>query len=291
MNLNDLLEKQGIDPAGVLVLRHRPTETNLRKVLPWLAAERPATFNAYQQGQGARVEKAMQGAQYVASFIGHEPKKALFVGLYKMAGFVPERRSVFIEKPQIKELMSLGMNGSAGDDSRETILWFDLELLDFHEEWKGKLIVKWPGQEVSWWRRANLNVIPVISILENSQLVEELVSWDKVNLTWDDLRILPSSWKSALKAWRGIYLIFDTNGGKSYVGSACGDNNILGRWENYAVKSDGGNQLLRGRNPSGFLYTILQRVSPDMDVAEIVKLESSWKDRLHSRFPYGLNRN
>lgn len=291
MNFNDLLEKQGIDPAGVLVLRHRPNETNLRKLLPWLAAERPATFNAYQQGQGARVEKAMQGAQYVASFIGHEPKKALFVGLYKVAGFVPVRKSVFLDKPKIKELMSLGMKGAADGDLREAILWFDLELLDFYKDWKGKLIVNWPGKELSWWRRANKNQISIDSIFENSQLVEELVNWDKVNLSWDDLRVLPSSWKSALKEWRGIYLIFDTNGGKSYVGSACGDHNILGRWENYAVKSDGGNQLLRGRNPSGFLYTILQRVSPDMDASEIVKLESSWKDRLHSRFPNGLNKN
>ena len=42
-------------------------------------------YNAYQQTQGKVVEKAMKKAEYVASFIGHEPGKALFVGLYKNA--------------------------------------------------------------------------------------------------------------------------------------------------------------------------------------------------------------
>ena len=42
MNLNDLFSGKGIDPKQVLVLRHRPREPELRKVLPWLVAERPA---------------------------------------------------------------------------------------------------------------------------------------------------------------------------------------------------------------------------------------------------------
>lgn len=45
---NDLLHKAEIDPKTVLVMRHRPTEAGLRKVLPWFAAERPEMFNAYQ---------------------------------------------------------------------------------------------------------------------------------------------------------------------------------------------------------------------------------------------------
>jgi len=60
MNLNDLLRGKGIDPRHVLVLRHRPNEPELNKVLPWLAAEEPGVFNAYQQTQGERVERAMQ---------------------------------------------------------------------------------------------------------------------------------------------------------------------------------------------------------------------------------------
>ena len=39
MNLKDLLLSKDIDPQHVLVLRHRPLEPDLNKVLPWLAAE------------------------------------------------------------------------------------------------------------------------------------------------------------------------------------------------------------------------------------------------------------
>ena len=76
MTLNDLLRAKGIDPTTVLVMRHRPFEPELNKVLPWLAAERPDVFNAYQQTQSEKVERAMRNAKYVASFIGHEGGKA-----------------------------------------------------------------------------------------------------------------------------------------------------------------------------------------------------------------------
>ena len=51
------------------------------------AAEKPNVFNAYQQSQKEKVEKAITRAGYVASFIGHEPGKALFVGLYSVEGW------------------------------------------------------------------------------------------------------------------------------------------------------------------------------------------------------------
>jgi hypothetical protein len=47
-DFKDLLAKHQIDPQAVLLLRHTPKESRLRKVLPWLAAGEPAVFNAYQ---------------------------------------------------------------------------------------------------------------------------------------------------------------------------------------------------------------------------------------------------
>ena len=87
MNLNDLLRGKSIDPKQVLVMRHRPSEPGLNKVMPWLAAERHDLYNAYQQAQGEKVERVMQKANYVASFIGKEPGKALFIGLYSIDGW------------------------------------------------------------------------------------------------------------------------------------------------------------------------------------------------------------
>jgi hypothetical protein len=56
VEFNDLLGKEGIDPKTVIVMRHRPFERELRKVMPWLAAERPDTYNAYQRAHNLKVE-------------------------------------------------------------------------------------------------------------------------------------------------------------------------------------------------------------------------------------------
>jgi hypothetical protein len=58
----------------------------------------------------------------------------------------------------------------------------------------------------------------------------------------------------------------------------------------YAGSGHDGNRNLRDRDPNEFLFTILQRTSPDMERGEIALLESSWKDRLQTR-DYGLNDN
>ena len=89
MDLKDLLIAKGIDPRQVLVLRHRPSEPRFNKALRRWAAEKPDMFNAYPQTQTRKVEKAMTGAGYVASFIGHAPGKALFVGLYSIGASRP----------------------------------------------------------------------------------------------------------------------------------------------------------------------------------------------------------
>lgn len=291
MNFNDLLISQGIDPQHVVVMRHRPHEAELAKVLPWLAAERPDVFNAYQQTQNERVENAMLGAKHVASFIGQEPGKALFIGLYEIGETKTLSYDDFWRVPAFIEMKAFGMRGIQPEDNRQWCLWFDLRLTDFYSGWKGKLVIGWPPPERSWWRRAHRNVMPVLAVHENSILDAAMPDWDKLNLTWEELSVLPTRWRQTLAQWRGIYFIFDQSDGKGYVGSAYSADNLLGRWRNYGVSGHGGNRLLRQRDPSSFKFTILQRVSPDMDADEVIRLESSWKERLHTRAPQGLNDN
>jgi hypothetical protein len=293
MNLKDLLLGRDIDPQRVLVLRHRPLEPELNKVLPWLAAESPDVFNAYQQTQTEQVERAMKRAIHVAAFIGHEPAKALFVGLYSVKGSKPITPKEYWEIPANVELRSFGHEGFTEGSSRSSILWFDLVLTDFYAQWKGKLVVGWPPLDRNWYRWAHKpnNEMPVLAILEETAVDAAMPEWDAIELRWDDLRILPERWKSRLREWRGIYYIFDTSDGKGYVGSAYGESNLLGRWLDYAGSGHGGNRLLQQRSPQNFRFTILQRVSPDMEADDIIRLESSWKQRLHTRKPYGLNDN
>ena len=294
MKLNDLLLSNSIDPRSVLVLRHRPKEPELKRILPWLAGERPDLFNAYQQSQYEKLERVMNsltGIGYVASFVGDKPGRALFVGLYSIARATPITYAQYWNIPANVELKKLGMKGWDDLSNRKTVLWFDLKLTDFVASWKGKLIVEWPPPERSWWRRAHRNEIAVTAILEESALVDTMPNWDELELTWEQLRVLPASWKAKLSEWRGIYFIFDSSDGKGYVGSAYGDDNLLGRWLNYSVDGHGENRLLRSREPTNFRFTILQRVSPDFEAREVIRLENSWKEQLHTRKPHGLNDN
>ena len=290
MTLNDLLQSEKIEPRSVLVFRHRPNEPELRKVFPLLAADSPDLFNAYQQTHGRKVEKAMTKAKYVAAFIGHEPGKALFVGLYKIGKTKTLTHAQYWKVPEHAKLRKLGMTGFV-TSSRSTCLWFDLQLLNFYRQWKGKLIVDWPPPERSWWRRAHRNEITIHAILEDSALDAAMKRWDEIVLTWSQLSILPKRWQAKLAEWRGIYFIFDEVDGKGYIGSAYGSENILGRWQRYAATGHGGNKLLRLRSPQKFQFSILELVSPNMEAEDVIRLESTWKLRLHTRQPWGLNDN
>lgn len=293
MTLTHLLQHADIDPAHTMVMRHRPTEPALRKVLPWLAQEQPDVFNAYQQHQGATLEKAMAklaGKGHIASFIGMRAGEAVFAGFYEIHGSRTIGYREFWEIPEIRVLKTHRITGwEKGDRNRQE--WFDLRRTRLHQDWIGKLVVRWPKPEIRWWRYAGNGDFPVLAITEESLFAASMPDWRGIILTWAQLDAIPASWRNAISEWRGIYLIHDTLDGRSYVGSAGGGENIWGRWRNYADSGHGDNKLLIPRKPGTFVFSILERVSPDMPQAEIVSRENSWKQRLHTRHPSGLNAN
>lgn len=288
MHFNQLLIEKQIDPKDVLIFRHRPWEPTLRSALPWLAAEKPDLFNAYQSAQWPRVEKAMTKAKYIGSFIGHEAGKALFIGVYDVGKSRPISHKSFWKIPQNQELKLLGMTGMTAD--RHSTLSFELTLRDFYSDWKGKLVVQWPGLERSWWRWADRNVLLVDSISEESLLYKKVQDWRELTFTWEELVALPKNWREKISEWRAIYFIWDSAKREGYVGSAYGTENLLTRWKNYAATGHGGNQKLRKSKPSDLRFSILERVSPDMMPEEVIRLENTWKNRLHTRTS-GLNEN
>ena len=202
MELNDLLKRQDIDPAGVVVLRHRPQESGLARVLPWLAEEKPDIFNAYQQTQSEQLERAMQSAKYVASFIGRTGATAHFVGLYKVGDSRAVSRQQYWEVLAHIELRAHGMRGFGDHVKRDEILVIDLAPTDFYNSWKGRLVVSWPPPERSWWRRAHKNSMPILAILEESAFVSRMPAWDTLCLMWRELQLLPTPWRAAMAQWR-----------------------------------------------------------------------------------------
>lgn len=290
LEFNDLLVKSGIDPKATLVMRHRPWENELRRTFSWIAAERPKLFNAYQSTQTPNVEKALKRATFVASFIGMEAGKATFIGMYRNNG-VSHRltRESYRKDAVLAELLDLGMHGFADDDPRDEIDYFDLSPEDVAGIYQARLVVSW-NVERSWFRWADRNSFPIQAILPVSFIEQSMPDWDDLVLTRAELATLPAGWATRMAEWRGIYLISDISDGKRYVGAAYGDRNILGRWQEYGRSGHGENVRLRRRDPENFRFSILQRVSPDMDAEEVIQLESSWKKRLLSR-EIGLNAN
>ena len=291
LTLNHLLASSGIDLKDVLVFRHRPWEPSLNRVFDRIVTQRRDLFDSYQSTHAPNTEAAMGRAKYVASFIRYRPKQALFVGLY--ANIAQRVMSVqdYQARPLHRELMSFGMGGHKASDGRQSVIEFELKALGWYSQWSERLVIEWPGLERSWYRWADRNVFPVAAIAEQSCLVEPMPQWDEIALDWNELATLPEHWKTALSHWRGIYLIIDQSDGKQYVGSAYGRENILQRWSDYARTGHGGNKALRQRDPRNFRFSILQRTSPDLPDSDVIELEGSWKNRLRSRAPFGLNEN
>ena len=104
------------------------------------------------------------------------------------------------------------------------------------------------------------------------------------------------SWKTALSAVSGVYLITDTSEGKLYVGSAGGAGGIWGRWCQY-IDGHGGNRELRKligeRGPEhahNFRFSILETADTSASPGELLQRESHWKVVLQSR-SFGNNAN
>ncbi|MBU1210528.1 MAG: GIY-YIG nuclease family protein [Alphaproteobacteria bacterium] len=288
LEFNDCLIRLDIHPETVLIMRHRPPEPELRKRLPWLAAERHDVFNAYQQVQ-PKAERAMQRAAYVASFIGQVAGAATFVGLYEISGHRLLEAGELRSMSAYQELANLGVEISEAEQAGGHLL-FDLQPAGFLEDFSGRMICKWPPPDRAWYRWADRNSLEISAIAETNRFIADLPKWDELVLSRTDLATLPPTWAAALSQWRGIYYVVDEVDGRGYVGCAYGEDNIYGRWREYARNGHGNNVGLLDRAEHDLLFSILQRVSPDMDPADVMALEASWKLRLHTR-KLGLNRN
>lgn len=102
------------------------------------------------------------------------------------------------------------------------------------------------------------------------------------------------SWKTALSAVSGVYLITDTTDGKLYVGSAGGEEGIWGRWCQY-LDGHGGNLELRKligergfEYAHSFRFSILETADTSASPGELLEREAHWKVVLQSRL-FGHN--
>jgi hypothetical protein len=175
---------------------------------------------------------------------------------------------------------------------------YEYETLHEYEKYFGRLVVKYANSCQAMIRNANsvINECEIHQILPGIFDNDIFPGYDKVNITWGELsRVIDKeAWKTALQNQKGVYLITDTLDGKMYVGSAYGDEMILGRWKAYIKTGHGGNVELKklsfDRIKENFKYSILDIFKSNADDKVIIERESYWKNILNTRiFGYNIN--
>lgn len=291
MKFNLLLTSCGIDPEDVSLVFHTTRLAPLKTMLPWLVAQRRDLFEAYESVHSSTAERTLAGRPFYASFVPCGDADMLFTGLYEICSKDFTTAKEIYSDPRFGELAA---QYGASDTSPERNLnrdreqrFFVSKRLDHLSELRGRLTLVSPAGRAYVRLAANLDP-EVLSISAESRFEPAMPPWREVCLSATELRSLPVSWANRLKEWRGIYLIVDQVDGERYVGSAYGAKNLFGRWQDHVATDVGVTTELRHRDPANFRFTILERVSPDLTVEEIVPIENNWKRRLDT-ITNGLN--
>ena len=175
---------------------------------------------------------------------------------------------------------------------------YEYETLPEFEKYFGRLIIKFKNTAQNMIRNAGsvIDDCEVVQILPDTFDNDLFPGYEKVNISWSEMSrvIEKDTWKTALQNQKGVYLISDMLNGKNYVGSAYGENMILGRWKSYIQTGHGGNIGLR-KLPfdyikTNFRYSILDIYKSTTDDQIIIDRENWWKEILQSR-KFGYNEN
>lgn len=175
---------------------------------------------------------------------------------------------------------------------------YEYEGLTEYQKYLGRLIVKFDNKATNMIRNAEsvIEDCEVAQILPDTFENDIFPGYENVNLSWNELKrvIEKENWKTALQNQKGIYLILDKSNGKKYVGSAYGENMLLGRWRAYVKTGHGENlgfkKLTFEYIMQNFKYSILDIYKSTTNDQIIINRESWWKEVLLSR-DFGYNEN
>ncbi len=283
LRFNTLLEAEGIDSRDVSVILHTTNLQPLRRMLPWIVAERPDLFDAYQSVHSRTAEMALRKRPLAASFVSMPGKKLVFVGLFRVASVEELPTTEIYRDPRFEEMATqFGATDSAPARAiarADVQLKFDLAPIKALSGMRGRLLIIAPPGRTYVRIAANLDA-EVASIAEASVLVEPAPDWREFVLSGVEVRGLPDTWAAKLAEWRGVYLIVDKADGARYVGSAYGVENLLGRWRAHVAGAHGVTKELVVRDTDDFQFSIFERVSPDAGIEDVVALERNWMVRL-----------
>ncbi len=277
---SDVLEKAGIDPKSVKLIRHSLTDRGFKECYD---AGKVFEYTCHQKPEFSK------GYDYWAIFISGSGTLAKFYSIYK-AGRC---------RPDTKENMPKGLPEMEAASYEGEYAVFDLQKCDLLAEMEGKLTIDW-GKSTRMWHQKATTDKPVISIQPDEKKV--FTGFENLILTYDELKDIVDNpevydaWHTALSSVYAIYLIVDTETGKPYVGSAYGKDGLLGRWSVYVQTHHGNNKEMKKVICSfpdryhAFQFSILQILPKTVTDEDVIHIESLWKRKLLS-IQFGMNDN
>ena len=276
--LRDIMYRFGFNPEKVKLLRHALSDKKCNEYYKkgWVKE-----YTAIQN------RDVLKDYDYAMVFFSGAGTTAILDSFYK----------VNKSYKNVPENMPEGFR--APDDFDGNGIYYDLEKIDELKEYENSLVIEW-GKNTRRFDHKGTTDKEILAIYPVKKYV--FPGYEKIILKFNELKEiidepgLYSDWHAALSAINGIYLIVDTKTGKQYIGSAYGEQGILGRWKKYVETKDGGNkelsELLKKDSNSykSFQFSILQVLPNALTVDEIIAIESRYKNKLLTK-EFGLNDN
>lgn len=267
MKISELLKLKTLNPKSMKVQMAIGSQN---KFEPWIELSE-GKFKEWQEEQ----TKPNFNRPLILSFVYIRRNEWLFAGIY-MVGECIERDSLYI---------------------------YSSTLTDDYSEYIGRLVIRFEKNFRASYLLAEKYVenMEIVQIFPEKYICDPFPGYANICISYDTLlqiqRTEEKSWKTALSAVFGIYLITDTKTGKHYVGKAAGENSIWQRWTAYALNGHGSNKelvaILKEKGPSyaeNFQFSILEVITKSDNQAYIDARENYWKNALRSR-EFGYNDN
>lgn len=279
LHFSDILEKAGLDPAKVKLIRHSLGDKDFSKCY----YSEPQMVWEYTRIQKPGFSK---GYDYWCVFVSGEGTTARLFACYKVNGAVSAT----------PDLEPVGFPLEGRFEGKYD--YFDLEPVDNLKEYEHRLVIEWGRAALSWHQKGTTEK-DILAI--DSPVKKPFIGYDKVVLTYAELKEVVENrdvyelWQAALSAVNAVYLIVDTKSGQQYVGSAYGKDGLLGR-RIYVDSLHGHNKLMKEvicAHPDRykfFQFSILQILPKTLTDDEVIHTESLWKEKLQS-IRFGMNDN
>lgn len=278
--LEDLLNRAGINPNDVMLIRHSYGDSTFAKCAE---AGKIREYTQHQQ------ENFAKGSKYWMVFVADKGTQAKFYACYEIVAG-PNKADISMCSPDFPFPEWYEKNDE---------YVFELQESDIMREYNDRLIIDW-GKGVIAWKQWGYNKKEILSVLASQKV--EFTGFDTLAISYSQLKeivenpFIYENWHTALSSINAVYLIADKVDGQLYVGSAYNTNGLLGRWSYYVKTGHGDNKLMKEKlekypdRTKDFQFSILQILPKTMSDEAIIQTESLWKRKLLTK-EFGMNDN